>query len=89
MRITVIDGHPDRGSYGEALARAYIDGAEAAGHEVRLFRLRDLKFDLILHGGFKTPPRLEPDLADGRDAIRWCQHFLVVTPCWWCQPECS
>ena len=33
MRITVIDGHPDRGSYGEALARAYVDGAKTAGHE--------------------------------------------------------
>lgn len=83
MRITVIDGHPDRGSYGEALARAYVDGARAGGHEVRVFRLRDLKFDPILHGGFKAPLPLEPDLAEARDAIRWCQHFVIVTPCWW------
>ena len=47
---------PDLGSYAEALARAYVDGAKTAGHEVRLFRLRDLRFDPILHGAFKTPP---------------------------------
>jgi putative NADPH-quinone reductase len=55
MRIVVIDGHPDAGSYGEAVARSYVEGAESGGHEVRFFRLRDLTFNPILHGGFKTP----------------------------------
>jgi putative NADPH-quinone reductase len=83
LRIAVIDGHPDAGSYADAVARAYVEGAEAGGHEVRVFRLRDMQFDPILHGGFKTPQPLEPDLVKARDAIRWCQHFVIVTPCWW------
>jgi putative NADPH-quinone reductase len=83
MRIAVIDGHPDAGSFGEALASSYVKGARDAGHDVRCFRLRDMRFDPILHGGFKTPQPLEPDLVKARDAVRWCQHFVIVTPCWW------
>lgn len=35
-RVQAIDGHPDAGSYRDALARAQVDGARAAGHEERL-----------------------------------------------------
>ena len=83
MRIAVIDGHPDSGSFGDALARAYIDGARSGGHEVRVLRLRDMQFDPILHGGFAAPTPFEPDLLEAREAIRWCQHLVIVTPCWW------
>jgi hypothetical protein len=69
MRILVIDGHPDAGSYGDAVARAYVNGAESGGHDVRVFRLREMQFDPILHGGFKKPQPLEPDLVKARDAI--------------------
>lgn len=54
-RILVIDGHPDVGSYCAALAHAYVEGAGASGHEVRLLRLRDMRFDPVLHGGFTHP----------------------------------
>jgi putative NADPH-quinone reductase len=82
MRIVVIDGHPDLGSFGDPLARAYIDGARSGGHAVRILRLREMAFDPILHGGFTTPTPFEPDLLDAREAIRWCQHLVIVTPCW-------
>ncbi|MFP8961409.1 NAD(P)H-dependent oxidoreductase [Streptomyces nanhaiensis] len=83
MRILVIDGHPDPGSYSEALATSYAEGARAGGHEVRLMRLREMRFDPILHGGFTHPQPLEPDLVRARDAVRWCGHLVIVTPCWW------
>lgn len=83
MRILVIDGHPDAGSYGDALARSYVAGARSGGHHVQLLRLREMRFDPILHGGFTNPQPLEPALVDARDAIRWCQHLVIVTPCWW------
>lgn len=78
-----MDGHPDAGSFGDALARAYVSGARANGHEVRVLRLRDLDFDPILHGGFTHPQPLEPALVKAQSAIRWCQHLVIVTPCWW------
>ncbi len=83
MRILVIDGHPDAGSYCDALTRSYIEGARAGGHDVRSLRLRELEFDPILHGGFTAPQPLEPPLVAAREAIRWCEHLVIVTPCWW------
>ncbi|WPP34285.1 NAD(P)H-dependent oxidoreductase [Streptomyces sp. CL7] len=82
-RILVIDGHPDAGSYCAALALAYGDGATAGGHEVRRLAVREMRFDPILHGGFTAPQPLEPDLVEARDAVRWCEHLVIVTPCWW------
>jgi putative NADPH-quinone reductase len=48
-RIAIIQGHPDlRGDrYGHALARAYAEGATAAGHEVRTIDLARLEFPLL------------------------------------------
>lgn len=83
MRIVVIDGHPDAGSFCEALARSYVAGAQAEGHNVRVLRLREMDFDPVLHGGFASPQPYEPDLLAAREAIRWCQHLVIVTPCWW------
>jgi putative NADPH-quinone reductase len=83
MRILVIDGHPDAGSYCDALARSYVEGAQAGGHDVCCLRLREMPFDPILHGGFTRPQPLEPVLVEARDAVRWCQHLVIVTPCWW------
>ncbi|GAA2508429.1 NAD(P)H-dependent oxidoreductase [Streptomyces thermolineatus] len=83
MRILVIDAHPDAGSYCDALARSYVEGARSGGHDVRCLRLRDMRFDPVLHGGFASPQPLEPDLARARDAVRWCRHLVIVTPCWW------
>ncbi len=83
MRIVVIDGHPDGSSFGDALARAYVDGARSSGHDVRVLRLREMQFDPVLHGGFTAPTPFEPALLEAREAIRWCQHLVIVTPCWW------
>ena len=83
MRILVLDAHPDAGSFCEAVADAYVAGARAAGHEVRPVRLRELRFDPVLHGGFTSPQPLEPDLAGARAAITWCEHLVIVTPNWW------
>lgn len=83
MRILVIDGHPDAGSFCDALARSYFEGADTCGHDVRCLRLREMRFDPVLHGGFRSPQELEPPLVEAREAIRWCQHLVIVTPCWW------
>ena len=83
MRILVIDAHPDTGSFCEALAQSYVEGARTENHEVRCLRLREMQYDPILHGGFTNPQPLEPDLAKAQETILWCEHLVIVTPCWW------
>lgn len=44
-KILIINGHPDKESYGNALAEAYAKGAIESGAELKVIRVADLKFD--------------------------------------------
>ena len=79
-KILVILGQPQRQSYGGALAQAYIDGARAAGAEVKELYLGDIKFNACAAGG---PAELEPELLQAQAAIKWAEHLVFVYPIWW------
>ncbi len=83
MRILLLNAHPDQGSLCDAVAAAYAEGAREGGHEIRCVALRDLRFDLVLRGGYHSAKPLEPDVVEQQELIRWCEHFVVVTPNWW------
>jgi NAD(P)H dehydrogenase (quinone) len=82
-RITIVLGHPDSNSYCAAISSAYEQSARNAGHEVRLIQLGALKFDPILHKGYKEIQALEPCLVDAQEAITWANHLVFVYPIWW------
>lgn len=83
-RILVIVGHPDKepGRLCRALADAYAEGAEAAGHAVRRIDLATIDFPLLRtaeefqHG--TVPESLKPAV----DAIIWAEHLVFVFPLW-------
>ena len=79
MRTLVIDGHPNPDSLSAALAARYA----AACDDARLLAVRDLDFDLVLHGGHRGEQTIEPDVAEALQAIRDAEHVVVVTPVWW------
>ena len=76
-------GNPDGDSLSVALAHAYAEGARAAGHEVRMTKVSDMKFDPILHKGYKAIQELEPDLVKFQEDVKWSNHFVSVFPIWW------
>ena len=80
--ITIIVGHPQRVTYGEALAEAYRRGAESVGHTVHLFKLADMTFEPILRGGYREEQPLEPDLQAAYDALAASDHWVFVFPLW-------
>jgi putative NADPH-quinone reductase len=81
--ITVILGHPDSNSYCAAIATAYADAAEAAGNNVKFFKLGEIAFDPTLHHGYGKIQELEPGLKTIQDAITWAQHLVFIYPNWW------
>lgn len=82
-RIFVWVAHPRAGAFCEALGKAYADGAQAAGAELRLMTLSTMTFALDFEGysGRRVP--LEPDLLAWQEAIAWSEHVVIVHPYWW------
>ena len=77
-------GNPDAdGTLGNDIATAYSVDALAAGHEVRRTNLGELKFDPILHKGYKEIQQLEPDLLKVQEDMKWADHFVLIYPLWW------
>lgn len=84
-KIFILVGHPDpAGSLSSKIAETYEAGALAAGHEVRLMHAGAMRFDPILHRGYKVIQELEPDLQTFQQNVVWSDHFVVVYPNWWC-----
>lgn len=83
-RILILDGHPDPAPerFVHALAAAYREGAQEAGHEVILARLADLEFPLL---------RTQADYQHGEpvESVRrvqanfdWASHVVILYPLW-------
>ncbi len=84
MRIGILDGHPDGdpARFCHALAEAYAAGARRGGHEVRLLRLADLDFPILLDRASWEAPHACPDLTGAQDLVAWSEHLVIVHPLW-------
>jgi putative NADPH-quinone reductase len=81
-KIMIVVGHPQHNTLCEALGKAYQGAALAAGHEARLFILADMKFDPILHEGYRKIQSLEPDLDAAYESLSSCDHLVLIFPLW-------
>lgn len=79
--IVVILGHPVSGSLCEGMARAYAEGAQRAGAQVRFLDVGALDFNPSLQAGYGQA--LEPGLQAAQADITWAHHLVWVYPIWW------
>jgi NAD(P)H dehydrogenase (quinone) len=82
-KILVVLGHPDARSLCGALVKDYVAGARAGGAVVKQLTLSRMKFDPILHQGYKVVQSLEPDLLRAQKLIMWADHLVFAYPMWW------
>jgi putative NADPH-quinone reductase len=82
--IAIIQGHPDRrgGHLCHALADAYAEGAEAAGHAVRRIEVAALDFPVLRSREDWADGPLPPDLEAAQQAVAWAGHVVIVYPLW-------
>lgn len=83
-RIVIIQGHPDPegGHYGHALAQAYREGAEQAGHHVETLSVAKYDFPLLRNKqDFEgsTPPQV---IRDCQQSIAQSDHLVIIHPLW-------
>lgn len=81
-RVFIWVAHPGAGSFNEALADAYEQGARASGAIVRRMELSEMAFSTEFRG-YKDAPALEPDLERWQDNLAWADRVFIVHPLWW------
>jgi putative NADPH-quinone reductase len=83
-RIVIIQGHPDpRGGHlGHALADAYAEGAQAAGHEVRRIDIATLDFPVLRSKEEYDKGAPPASIRGAQEALVWADHWVVFFPLW-------
>lgn len=86
-KIYILVGDPNgdmkHQSLSTYLADSYMKGACGVGHEVRYTHLAEVKFDPILHKGYREIQALEPDLIKMQEDMKWADHIVIFHPVWW------
>ena len=83
-RILILQGHPDpRGAHlAQALADAYREGAQAAGHELRQVDVAALDFPLLRSQAEWEKGELPAGLRQAQQDIGWAEHIVIFFPLW-------
>jgi putative NADPH-quinone reductase len=83
-RIALIQGHPDPagGHLDHALADAYAEAADAAGHQLKRITVAALDFPLLRNKAEFEHGTTPPALVAAQEAIAWADHLVFVYPLW-------
>ncbi len=82
MKVLIIIGHPDEGSFSHALAHRFYEKLLCLGHDAKIIDLSLLEFDPILRKNMLKEP-LEESLVNSQEAIVWCDKLIFFYPIWW------
>jgi len=80
--ILIILGHSDKSSFCASIFDIYIEKLSKS-NKVRKISLAEIKFDPILHKGYKEAQELEPDLKKVQENILWAEYIIFIYPVWW------
>ena len=59
MKILVINGHPDKESYCQAIFKTIVETIDSNRHELKVINLNEEDFDPVLRYGYRK--RMEED----------------------------
>lgn len=83
-KIVILQGHPDPagGHLGHALVQSYREGAEDAGHEVRVLNIAGLDFPLLRTQQDFDEGEAPEVIVSAQTDIAWADHILISFPLW-------
>jgi len=83
-RILIINGHPDASPERlcSALADAYCEGAQTAGHLLRRLDVAELNLPLVRSRAEFEATDIPPAAAEAQAAITWAEHIVIIHPLW-------
>lgn len=82
-RILLIQGHPDwhKAHFCHALASAYREAADSAGHETRTLEVARLRLPLLQSAAeWEAAPAAA--VRDAQADIAWADHLVIFFPLW-------
>jgi NAD(P)H dehydrogenase (quinone) len=87
VKVFVIIGHQQKGSFCHAIAEAALEELKAAGHEVVYHDLYEEKFDPILpHEEIPKGSERSAVIQQHCDEVTAADGYVVVHPNWWAMP---
>ncbi|MDR0366481.1 MAG: NAD(P)H-dependent oxidoreductase [Bifidobacteriaceae bacterium] len=84
-KILVILGHPNEGSFNQAISDAYVHALDGAPCEVETLELGKADFDPVLRFGYSKRMAGDPFVTRSQELVTWADHLMVVFPVWWSQ----
>ena len=83
-RIAIIDGHPDPSPerFCHALADAYGQASEHAGHEVRRIVVAEAVIPFLRSAHEWTDGTPVPAAREAQEALAWAEHMVIIYPLW-------
>ena len=87
MKILVLLGHPQPGSFNHSLVETVVATLERGGHDVVFHDLHAEGFDPVMTAGeIPADAPLEPEIARHCEELAAAEGIVVVHPNWWGQP---
>jgi putative NADPH-quinone reductase len=87
MKVSVILGHPHKGSFNHAIAETIVETLQRSDHTVWYHDLYAEGFDPILpHEEIPRGAPLDPVIRRHCDEIAEADGIVIVHPNWWGQP---
>ena len=83
MNILVINGHPDKESYCQAIFQTIVENIDSKRHELEMINLNEEEFDPVLRYGYRQRMEDDPFILRSQSLIQWADHFIFVYPIWW------
>ena len=83
MNILVINGHPDKESYCQAIFKTIVENIDSKKHELEMINLNEEEFDPVLRYGYRQRMEDNPFILRSQELIQWADHLIFVYPIWW------